>query len=155
ESFDYLISKNDFKVDYKFNDDLKNRDYIFHSDPVKLKLIITNILNIIISYSSKNKNLEINTSVEFNHLSITFKNLNNEVTTKYIQYLYKKISDIDNTNVVNVYSHTLALSVTKAIIDILGGRIEFSDDNLGITIILPELKYEITGRSDNGNEIYF
>ena len=154
ESLDYLISKNDFTVDFKFNDDLQKRNYLFHSDPVKLKLILTNILNIIINYSSKNKNLEINTSIESNKLAITFNNINNEATTKYIKYLYKKISEIDNTNVLNIYSHTLALSIIKSILDIIGGRIDFLQNNQ-IKLLIPESELEIAGKSDNGNEIYF
>jgi len=155
ECFDYIISKNDFKINFTFSNALKDKNYIFYSDPIKLKLIITNILNIIISYSSKNKNLEINTSIEYKYLTITFININNEVTTKYIRFLYKKISDLNNPNDFNIYSHTLALSIIKSILDIIGGHIDFSDDNCGVKIIIPELKGEITGYVNNENEIYF
>ncbi len=155
DSFEYLISKNDFIVNYEFSNEFKNSNYLFTSDPLKLTLIITNILNIIINYSSKSKKLEIITSLEKNNLVIEFNNINNEITTKYIQFIYKKISDINNPNGLNIYSHALALSIVKSILDVFGGNIKFLKNNQTIKLCIPETIGEITGHADNGNEVFF
>lgn len=155
DKFIPLFNKNDLTLEFAHDQLIKENTQYFHNDSVKLNMIITNFLNIILNYSPKSKKIQVSYYITENQLFIIFHIIKSEVVIKYLKYLYKKVLNSTNLPTVKIYSHALALSVTKSIIDLMGGEIEFLEQKPVIKIKIPELKGEIIGYAENGDGIYF
>lgn len=158
ESFKIEAAKKQIKT--KFISKIESCENIscFKTDPEKLKLILSNIINNAIQFSDREKEIEIKVDRLGSTLKIAVIDNGSgmdEEEQKVIFDRFKRIND--EINALN-RGYGLGLSVTKALIDLLEGKIEiFSKKNVGtnITVILPETDTESFGFASDGDEFLF
>ncbi|MDD2563558.1 MAG: HAMP domain-containing sensor histidine kinase [Salinivirgaceae bacterium] len=133
--------------------------FIFPTDAEMLKLIMSNIVNNSIKFSSAASNIEINAGVLDNELFISIRDQGKGIPHDHLERIFDRFEkgnkEINSVN----EGYGLGLSVTKAYIDILGGRIELtSEENKGTLIIIsiPKPTEQVPdGFASDGNEFLF
>lgn len=113
----------------------------FRTDPEKLKLILSNLVNNAIKFSHEDSIIPVRIFTTNSRLNITIQNKGIEISDSYKQFIFDRFkradSDITSVN----RGHGLGLSIIKSLLDLLGGEITFESDALNGTIFkisLPE-----------------
>ncbi|MBN2892540.1 MAG: HAMP domain-containing histidine kinase [Bacteroidales bacterium] len=155
--FDHqLKTKNiDVKIEIKKE---KLHDNI-STDAEKFRVIITNILSNSIRYSNNNDKIIIKNIIFSDTLQISIRDfgvgISPELTDKVFERFYRINNSINSEN----KGSGLGLSVSKQIIEVLGGDIKFIDHENGVEVFfsiqLNTINNEIENFSANGNEFFF
>lgn len=133
-------------------------DIYFKSDPEKLKLILSNLLSNAIKYSYKDSNIDISYNINGKNLTISVQDYGEGISEANQRIIFDRFKRADSGISSLNRGHGLGLSVNKALLEILDGKIEVKTEiNKGtkFTIHLPEAKAEITGISGDDNEVIF
>jgi signal transduction histidine kinase len=132
----------------------------FKTDPEKLKLILSNIVNNALKYSFKDSKITVTVWSEMRVMFISVFNQGEVISEEYKQLIFDRFERID-TNITSVNrGHGLGLSIISSLLELLGGNIGLqSDKETGttFTIEIPEISEEEDSfkSSLNGNEIFF
>lgn len=136
----------------------KGQIFYFKTDPEKIKLALANLISNAIKFSYEDNKIVIKAwkVKEVVYMSVQdFGTGISEANQKIIFDRFKRLdSGINSLN----RGHGLGLSINKAVIDLLQGKIEIkSEVNKGATfsISIPEAKTNIAGFSTDGNEFLF
>ena len=132
---------------------------LFRTDSDKLTVILSNLLCNAINFNRKGKKVEItfcrNSAGEL-CINVTDEGLG--ISQENLKIIYDRFKRLDNgINSLN-RGHGLGLSINKAYIDLLGGRLEVkSEENQGstFTVIIPESTEQNNDYSEEGNEVFF
>jgi signal transduction histidine kinase len=159
DSFNYLAKKKNIAIELtKDFKEEKNKVALFKTDPEKLRLIISNLLSNAINFSFEKSRIIVRIWKSENFLMISVQDFGTGISVenqKVIFDRFKKLSSgIDSIN----RGHGLGLSVNKAMIDLLGGKIDIETElNKGsvFTVSIPEYEGEITGIAFDDNEFFF
>lgn len=132
----------------------------FRTDPEKLKLILSNLVNNAIKFSYDESTILVEVNISDRGLIISVMNNGTEISEAYKQFIFDRFrradSDITSVN----RGHGLGLSIIKSLLDLLGGEISFLSDTVNGTkfiIVIPESDEEGNSftESFNGNELFF
>ena len=155
ESGEYVINKTNFKIKNLFDDAIDEMEYLWkqknieikiefseddfpkniETDVRKLKIVITNILNNSIRYSNENNKILIKIKFEDDKLKISIRDFGIGISPDLTEKVFERFYRIDNSiNSINKGSG-LGLSVSKQIIEKLGGNIEFQDHKNGVEVV--------------------
>jgi signal transduction histidine kinase len=159
EMFTYLAKKKNIKLLFELDcPKCKNNLYIFKSDPEKIRLIVSNLLSNAIKFSFEKSQIIIQVKKNKKFLIVSVQDSGTGISPenqKIIFDRFKKLnSGIDSIN----RGHGLGLSVNKAMIDLLGGKIEIQTElNKGslFTVSIPEFDGNIPGIGFDDNEFFF
>jgi signal transduction histidine kinase len=120
---------------------------------------MSNLLCNAINFNRKGKKVEIDFGRnEFGELEISVTDEGIGISEEHLNIIYDRFKRLDNgINSIN-RGHGLGLSINKAYIDLLNGRMEVkSKENEGstFTIIIPESAQQNNDYSEEGNEVFF
>jgi len=159
DSFRIEAKKKNLRFEFNFEIVPEKGDiFYFKTDPEKVKLAIANLISNAIKFSYENGKIIVRVwkDEEMVHISVQdFGTGISEANQKIIFDRFKRLdSGINSLN----RGHGLGLSINKAVIDLLQGKISIkSEINKGatFTISIPEAKTNIAGFSADGNEFLF
>jgi signal transduction histidine kinase len=138
-------------------DRTSDKEFVFKIDSEKLKLILSNLVDNAIKFSKNNK-IIIKRWTEENNLFISVKDFGIGISENNQKIIFDRFKRLDSgINSLN-RGHGLGLSINKALLDFLDGRIDIhSKKNEGttFTICIPEAKDEADAFSEDGNELIF
>lgn len=157
ESFKYEALKKNISIAINEGSE-GEKDIYFNTDPEKLKLIIANLLSNAIKHSYKSGKIEMNYTIADKYLTISVQDYGEGISEKNRRIIFDRFKRGDSgINSIN-RGHGLGLSVNKALLEILDGKIEVETDlNKGttFTVVLPESDIEIAGIAGDDNELIF
>ncbi|NJM16514.1 MAG: HAMP domain-containing histidine kinase [Bacteroidales bacterium] len=157
DNFTIEAEKKNIKIKYTGQAGDKTANH-FNTDPEKFKLIISNLLNNALNFSYKENSIDIGTSIDNGVLYVTVKDYGAGISEEDQEKIYDRFKRLDNgINSIN-RGHGLGLSITKAYLDLLKGKIEvFSAVGKGaaFTISLTENPEQIEGYATDDNEFIF
>ena len=135
-------------------------DFTFKSDPGKLTLIYSNLLNNAILFSKEGGDIEITVSFEYDSIVFVVKDSGIGIEEDKMKLIFDRFKRIDNT--INTLSsgYGLGLSVAKAITDMLNGTISVEsrvNDGSTFTVLIPDVHMdtEATGTAIDENGMLF
>jgi signal transduction histidine kinase len=132
-------------------------DFVFKIDSEKLKLILSNLVDNAIKFSKNNK-IVIRRWTQDRNLFISVRDFGIGISEHNQKIIFDRFKRLDSgINSLN-RGHGLGLSINKALLDFLDGRIDIqSKKNEGtiFTVCIPEAKDEADAFSEDGNELIF
>jgi len=158
DSFRVEAKKKKIHFDYLFNISTKKNIYVFKTDPEKLKLILANLISNSINFSYESGTVLIKAWEEKNYLKISVKDFGIGISKENQRIIFDRFKRLDSgINSIN-RGHGLGLSVNKAMIDMLNGRIEIESE-LGqgacFTVCIPESNVPTEDFASDANEAFF
>lgn len=159
ESFNIISRKMGIEIDLQFNIEYGfGKHFYFKTDSEKLKLILSNLINNALKYSYKDSKVIIKIWVDDDILNVSVQDYGTGISEKNQKIIFERFKRLDSgINSIN-RGHGLGLSITKALLDVLGGHIEIDStkgEGSTFTINLPEAKNMIEGFSGDGNDVFF
>ncbi|MBN1181245.1 MAG: HAMP domain-containing histidine kinase [Bacteroidales bacterium] len=148
------------RLDIHYNDSVckKRKNSTFKTDPEKLKQILSNLLSNAIKFSLEDSPIVVETDIIGNELVITVQDYGIGISEENQKIIFDRFKRVDNgINSLN-RGHGLGLSVNKALLDLLKGRIEINSkigEGATFRIFIPESEEEVEGFSTDGNEFLF
>ncbi|PID90208.1 MAG: histidine kinase [Bacteroidetes bacterium] len=131
---------------------------MFKTDPSYVKLVLANLLNNAVNYSSMGSTIDLTLRVADGRLSLAVRDYGTGIAEDSLSEIFDRFTRGDTT--INSVSrgHGLGLSVCKAITDLLEGTITV-ESKLGegsyFVFEIPESTMETEGFSSEANEIFF
>ncbi len=161
DAFRFESEKRKLLVNFEFAAKPDNtKSFYFKTDPEKLRLVVSNLISNAIKFSHEGGKIDLSTYIEFENLVIEVKDYGLGISTENQQIIFDRFSRIDSgINSIN-RGHGLGLSVNKAVLDLLNGKI-IVESQLGegtlFKVIIPqgELKDRAEGFASDGNEFLF
>nr|WP_319400359.1 HAMP domain-containing sensor histidine kinase [uncultured Carboxylicivirga sp.] len=159
DSFNIISRKMGIDIDLQFNVDYGfGKNFYFKTDSEKLKLILSNLINNALKYSYKDSKVIVKIWVDDDVLNVSVQDFGTGISEKNQKIIFERFKRLDSgINSIN-RGHGLGLSITKALLDVLGGQIEIDSkkgEGSTFTITLPEAKNMIEGFSGEGNDVFF
>jgi signal transduction histidine kinase len=132
----------------------------FITDPEKLKLIFSNLVNNAIKFAFDKSTVSVNIKYSENNLILSVMNKGIEITDEQKEFIFDRFRRADPEITSVNRGHGLGLSVIRSLLDFLGGEISFrSNGQMGtvFTISLPEAAGDADSfmTSPDGNELFF
>ncbi len=135
-------NQKDIDLFYEIEPDLN--DY-FYSDPYRIKQILTNITTNAIKFTNSGE-VKIKATTFNNHIKISVKDTGIGIEEKYQSDIFKEFKQAHG-DIEKVYGGTgLGLNISKGLVDLLGGTIEFKSvygEGTEFIIFLPKIIREI------------
>ncbi len=155
-SFKHLIEKKNLYVHYHF--DSNNQHFI--TDPEKLHLVLSNLVANAVRFCNENGNIIIHSSFESDNWEIRIRNSGESISKNDRSVIFDRFRQVEEGTNKTFMGHGLGLSVTKALLDIMNGKIELTDDLINGTEFKISLKALELGShnlvlSENGNDFIF
>jgi signal transduction histidine kinase len=159
ESFKYETKKKKMNIDFQFNiKEEENKIFFFKTDPEKLKLIISNLLSNAIKFSQDNSEIILKAEIDKNNLVVSVKDFGSGITLENQKIIFDRFKRIDS-GINSIHrGHGLGLSINKALLDLLTGKIEINSQvgkGTNFTISIPENESQVSGFAFDGNELFF
>lgn len=161
ETFTYQAEQKQLTIKFDFNIKKENGNgFYFITDPEKLKLIVSNLVNNSIKFSNAASKVEIAVSISKGMLKLVVKDYGIGLEKADLKIIFDRFTRLDKEiNSLNT-GHGLGLAITKASLDLLGGSIEIkSVRNVGSTFIITVPESELTDDSvdyaTDDNEFFF
>jgi len=162
DSFRIEAQKKKLTFDLKFDfPSGEETIFYFKSDPEKLKLILSNLINNAVKFSYDEGTITVRIWAGENQ-SLGFSVLDEgvEITEEYRQMIFDRFKRVDSSITSINRGHGLGLSIIKSLLDLLGGEISFEsekDKGTTFTISIPEAVEDEDAftTSLNGNEMFF
>ncbi|MBS2096822.1 sensor histidine kinase [Carboxylicivirga linearis] len=159
DSFNIISRKMGIDIDLQFNVEYGfGKNFYFKTDSEKLKLILSNLINNALKYSYKDSKVIIKIWVDDDELNVSVQDFGTGISEKNQKIIFERFKRLDSgINSIN-RGHGLGLSITKALLDVLGGNIEIDSkkgEGSTFSITLPEAKNIIDGFSGDGNDVFF
>lgn len=136
-------SANQKDIDLHYEMDTELNDY-FYSDPYRIKQILTNITTNAIKFTNKGE-VKIKVSSFKNKFKISIKDTGIGIENKYQSDIFKEFKQAHG-DIEKVYGGTgLGLNISKGLVELLGGTIEFSStfgEGTEFIIYIPKVKKE-------------
>jgi len=158
EQFTHRIEKKG--ISFNWINDLE-QDHVFKTDSEKLHLIITNLLANAIQFNKQNGNVTLESKMVDSHLVIKISDSGIGISQDEQDKIYDRFYQIESGSTKTYGGHGLGLSITKALVDILEGKINLkSEFGVGseFTLELPNLSSENEEDdtlSSDGNDFLF
>lgn len=157
KDFDHLVKNKNITSDIELKKD-KLHDNIT-TDAEKLKVVFTNLLSNSIRFSNKDDKIIIKVSIIQDTLQVSIRDFGIGISPDLTDKVFERFYRIDNSINSENKGSGLGLSVSKQIIEILGGSIRFEDHENGVevlfNILINQSSQETDDFSSNGNEFFF
>jgi histidine kinase len=158
DNFRYELRKKHLQVNFKNESPCKDACLAFKTDPLYVKLIVSNLLNNAINFSFENNEIDLILNITDGQMTLSVKDYGVGIAAERQKMIFDRFARGDNgINSVN-RGHGLGLSVSKAILDLLEGTISVKSE-LGkgslFTVRIPESELPIEGYAAESNEIFF
>jgi signal transduction histidine kinase len=159
ESFRVESKKKNINIELSFEiKPDKGIIFYFKTDPEKIKLALANLISNAIKFSYNDSEIKVRVWKENDLVNISVTDFGTGISEANQKIIFDRFKRLDSgINSIN-RGHGLGLSINKAVIDLLQGRIDIkSEINNGatFTMSIPEAKTNIAGFSADGNEFYF
>jgi len=159
DAFKYDAKKKRLTFNVQHADKSENKkSFVFKTDPDKLKLILSNLIRNAINFSFEEGHIDIRIWESENNLNINVKDNGIGISKENHAIIFDRFNRLDSgINSVN-RGHGLGLSVSKALIDLLKGRIEIESEigkGASFTLIIPESDAPSEGFATDANETFF
>ena len=161
ESFRYELRKRQVEVKVHNRlpkDDTKEGNFAFNTDPIYLKLVLANLLSNALNFSKKESSVDVTLEMAGEELRITVQDYGAGIAPDRLSRIFDRFTRGNDTINSVTRGHGLGLSVSKAVIDLLGGRIEV-ESQLGegskFTVVVPASTLPSDGYAPEANEIFF
>lgn len=132
--------------------------FYFKTDPEKIKLSLANLISNALKFSYDDNKVIVKVWKENDFVHISVQDFGTGISEANQKIIFDRFKRLDSgINSLN-RGHGLGLSINKAVIDLLQGKISIkSEVNKGatFTISVPEAKTNIAGFSADGNEFIF
>jgi signal transduction histidine kinase len=116
------------------------------------------MLNNALKYSYKDSKVIITVTADEDFLTISVQDFGTGISEKNQKIIFERFKRLDSgINSLN-RGHGLGLSITKALLDVMGGTIEINSrkgEGSTFTVQIPEAKNVVDGFSGEGNDIFF
>lgn len=159
DSFKIEAKKKQLSIDFIFDIDSELEDiFYFKTDPEKLKLMLANLLSNAIKFSYEKNRIEVKVWKKDNFLIIYVKDFGKGISEKNQKIIFDRFKRLDSGISSINRGHGLGLSINKAILDLLNGKIEIKsqkEKGTTFTTLIPEAKSEMAGFASDGNEFLF
>jgi signal transduction histidine kinase len=159
DAFRIESKKKNISIDFQF--DIKPEKgivFYFKTDPEKIRLALANLISNAIKFSYDDSKIVIRASKIKDIVNISVQDFGTGISEANQKIIFDRFKRLDSgINSLN-RGHGLGLSINKAVIDLLQGKIEIkSEVNKGatFTLLVPEAKTNIAGFSTDGNEFLF
>jgi len=157
ESFKLEVRKRSLKLQY-INKRIKEETFYFNIDPEKIKLILSNLISNAIKFSYDEGNIDVTCERQNGNMKLCVRDYGKGISETNQKIIFERFKRLDSgINSIN-RGHGLGLSVIKALIDILDGKIEIKSQlNKGSTIKMIFLHTEVNaeGYAPDGNQFIF
>lgn len=132
----------------------------FRSDPEKLKLILSNLVNNAVKFSYEESSISVIAEISDNNLVMSVLNNGVEISEGYKEFIFDRFRRVDSDITSVNRGHGLGLSIIRSLLDLLEGEITFSSDTVNGTafrIVVPEAAGGKNSfiTSLNGDELFF
>jgi len=159
ENFRIESKKKNIEIEYNFEiKPDKGNIFYFKTDPEKIKLAIANLISNAIKFSYEDSKIIVRVWKDDEMVNISVQDFGTGISEANQKIIFDRFKRLDSgINSLN-RGHGLGLSINKAVIDLLQGKINIkSEINKGatFTISIPEAKTNIAGFSADGNEFLF
>lgn len=139
-------------LNYKIDDSLNN---YFYSDPYRIKQILTNITSNAIKFTNQGE-VTVDAKIENNEIKITIKDTGIGIKKEHHSEIFKEFKQAHGA-IEKIYGGTgLGLNISKGLVELLGGRIEFESEfgkGTQFTIYLPKIRKSVD--SLENKKLYF
>lgn len=159
DTFRIEAKKKNIVIDFIF--DIKPEKgiiFYFKTDPEKIKLSLANLISNGLKFSYDDNKVIVRAWKENEVVNISVQDFGTGISEANQKIIFDRFKRLDSgINSLN-RGHGLGLSINKAVIDLLQGKISIkSEVNHGatFTISVPEAKTNIAGFSADGNEFMF
>lgn len=157
-SFKYEIKHKNLNLDYLNLNEPAEEPIFFKSDGQKINILLSNLLSNAIKFSFEKGVIKITTKKSAGKLQLTIQDFGQGISKTNEQIIFDRFRKLDSgINTLN-RGHGLGLSIIKALVDILDGKISFKSE-LGkgtiFSISLTESTKESIGTSVDADEILF
>jgi signal transduction histidine kinase len=159
ESFRIESQKKNLEFDFIFECKPKKGEvFYFKTDPEKIKLILANLLSNAIKFSFDQGKIEVKVWNEQNVTHFSVQDHGTGISEENQQVIFDRFKRLDSgINSLN-RGHGLGLSINKALIDLLNGKINIQStlgEGACFTVSVPEASADIAGYSAEGNDFLF
>ena len=159
DAFRIECKKKNIAIEFEFEiQPVKGIVFYFKTDPEKIKLALANLISNAIKFSFDDSKIVIKTWKEHEVVGISVTDFGTGISEANQKIIFDRFKRLDSgINSIN-RGHGLGLSINKAVIDLLQGKIEIkSEINKGatFTILVPEAKTNIAGFATDGNDFLF
>jgi signal transduction histidine kinase len=132
EVFQYFNLKiHERRQQFKFVNNLnptEDESLFFITDPAKLQIIISNIVNNAIEFSKKHKKIWFTADFSNKQLKITVKDEGDGIPPDKVDEVFNRFNNLNPGMTPSHHGHGLGLSVTKALLEIINGTISFKSE---------------------------
>lgn len=149
-----------FNLQFNLLPEGDDKVFYFKTDPEKMKLIISNLINNAVKFSYENGRISIIAGYEMQHLFISVHDEGVNISEEFQQIIFDRFRRVDSSITSVNRGHGLGLSIVTSLLELLGGDINFrSDPKNGTTFIVnipeaAETEDSFTTSLD-GNEFFF
>ncbi len=161
DSFKFEAAKRRISLFYDFSISPGiEKSFYFLTDPEKLKIILSNLVSNAIKYSHSESEVHVEAWLENDNLCVSVIDKGIGVSEANKKIIFDRFKRVDNgINSIN-RGHGLGLSVNKAIIDLLGGKIEMksiAEQETVFTFCIPagKMSDDSDAIASDGNEFMF
>ncbi len=154
--FNHLLEVKNITI--KLDIQKKNKTEEIISDSEKIKILLANLLSNSIRYSKNNDKVIITMLITENNLNVSFRDFGIGITPEFFDKVFERFYRIDNTINSENKGSGLGLSVSKQIVELLGGNIKFVPHENGSEISFAidiETDTQSIDSSISGNEFFF
>lgn len=159
ESFKFETKRKKVQVEFEHN--LPYDDFgvfLFKTDPEKLKLVLANFLSNAINFSLEGGLIEIKAHLEGRNLVVCVRDHGIGISKENQKIIFDRFKRLDSgINSLN-RGHGLGLSVNKAVLEMLDGKINIHSElgkGASFTISIPESQSETSDFASDANETFF
>jgi signal transduction histidine kinase len=146
------------KLVYYNNSTIREQE-LFKTDPDKLNLIISNLLNNSIRFSPENNDIKIHLTLNDDFIHFTIRDNGMGIDKNQVNKIFDRFYRTDNSINSENKGLGLGLSITKGILEMMGGNITVKETNRGseFMVTLPEDRTNevVDNLSASGNEFFF
>lgn len=159
DAFRIESKKKNLTIEFQFDiKPVKGNIFYFKTDPEKVKLAFANLISNAIKFSYDDNKIIVRLWKTENIVHMMVQDYGTGISEANQKIIFDRFKRLDSgINSLN-RGHGLGLSINKAVIDLLQGKIGIkSEINKGATFTLsiPEAKTNIAGFSADGNEFLF
>lgn len=153
-SFSSQISRKKLKL--KVNG---NKEIHFVTDRHYFKIIVANLISNAIKFSKDEGYIEISLKDSFDKLTVAVADEGKKIQRDDVSKIFDRFTQLDSGTVKKFLGHGLGLSVTRELLELMGGHIEVTSASNGniFTISLPIRKSDesISTALGDGTEVFF
>lgn len=155
KDFGHLIEKKEIDLHVR----LEATDDAYCSDAEKIHLVLINLLSNAIEYSRPKGRLELSVTVADGQLTAEVRDFGLGIKAEDQEVIFDRFRQLDSGTTKTHQGHGLGLSVTRELVDMLGGSISLSSQlNKGclFTVVIPGFEApEDSSTTFGGNEFLF